>query len=50
MIFMQSDDLATIASLFFQKANDYFTQKTHDYLTTIRREKLRLFQPERYDY
>lgn len=42
MNFMRSDDLATIASLFFQKANDYFTQKTHDYLAIIRKKMLRL--------
>ena len=42
MNFMQSDDLTTIASLFSQKANDYFTQKIHDYLTKVRKKTLRL--------
>nr|DAF66877.1 MAG TPA: hypothetical protein [Bacteriophage sp.] len=42
MNFMRSDDLATIAPLFLQKANDYFTQKIHDYLTITRNKTLRL--------
>ena len=42
MNIMQSDDLATIAPLFLQKENDYFTQKIHDYLTKARKKTLQL--------
>nr|DAQ47861.1 MAG TPA: hypothetical protein [Caudoviricetes sp.]DAS91135.1 MAG TPA: hypothetical protein [Caudoviricetes sp.] len=47
MILGVSDGLATIAPLFSQKANDYFTQKIHNYLTKIRKKTLQLLL---YDY
>ena len=45
-----SDDFTTILRLFPMQLLCIYAYNYGYYTTTIRRERLRLFQPERYDY